>query len=123
MTNASLKAIVADLGDKLCIIKCDNGEYILFGYPNTRKKLDENGKIMYMTDAEGHKIPVPADTITTSDIQYHSYGGEDFFSIGLEYTSQVPYYKYRVYHRTDSVQAIIGMEADYVRYRVDPMIL
>lgn len=121
MTNAGLKEAIAQMGERLCIIRCDNAEHILIGYPNSRIKIDEKGNRMFVTDEKTKKkIPVPADTISVNDIEYHNFGGEDFFSVVLEYTSQVPHYKYRVYHRTDAIQTFLVVEPGFENCRIDP---
>lgn len=100
MTNETLKAAFAELGDRTCIIIMDNDRKLRFGYP------------------EG-----PLQGV--DQIQYKTWGGEDFFG----YSQPSTYSEHRLrgvtytsWHRTDSVQQIVAMDEGFDNYRVDPFI-
>lgn len=100
MTNASLQAALAELGNRVCLIIMDNDRKLRLGYP------------------EG-----PLQDV--NQIQYKTWGGEDFF--GYSQLSSYPDARrrnvtYTVWHRTDSIQQIAAMDEGFPNDRIDPFI-
>lgn len=125
MTNATLQAMISELGDRIAVIRSDNGEYTLFGYPNTRQKTDDKGKPIFeeKKDSAGNvigKVPVYEDSLQLTDIQYHDFAGTEFFSVPVKCTNTYPNYTYRVYHLTESIQTMHVMDESSKHLRPDP---
>lgn len=101
MTNEDLKKVIADLGDRLCVIFMDNNHRLIFGY--------KKGK-----DCWSHE-----------SIQFKTWGGVDFFGCsqnsGLTEDNKNGV-SYTVWHRTDCIQAIGSMDEGFGDYRIDPFI-
>lgn len=100
MTNASLKAALAELGNRICFIVMDNDRKLRLGYP------------------EG-----PLQDV--SQIQYKTWGGEDFFGYSQQSSyvdARMKNITYTVWHRTDAVQQIAAMDEGSDVYRIDPFI-
>lgn len=100
MTNAALQAALNELGERACIIYMDNDHRIRFGYPDAALQ-------------------------SVTQIQYKTWGGEDFFG----YSQPSSYTKdalrgvtYTVWHRTDCIQEIAAMDEGWDQYRIDPVI-
>ena len=100
MTNAALQAALNELGERACIIYMDNDHRIRFGYPDAALQ-------------------------SVTQIQYKTWGGEDFFG----YSQPSSYVHdaargvtYTVWHRTDSIQQIGTMDEGFSEYRVDPYV-
>lgn len=100
MTNAALQAALNEFGERACIIYMDNDHRIRFGYPD-------------------------ASLQSVTQIQYKTWGGEDFFG----YSQPSSYVHdaargvtYTVWHRTDCIQEIAAMDEGWEQYRIDPVI-
>lgn len=100
MTNESLKAAIKEFGNRIVFIIMDNDRRIRFGYPE-------------------------APLQSVDQIQYKTFGGEDFFG----YSQPNPYpadrvkgVTYTVWHRTDSIQQIATMDEGFDAYRIDPYV-
>lgn len=100
MTNESLKAAIKEFGNRMVFIIMDNDRRIRFGYPE-------------------------APLQNVDQIQYKTFGGEDFFG----YSQPSPYpadrakgVTYTVWHRTDSIQQIAAMDEGFDAYRIDPYV-
>lgn len=100
MTNESLKAAINEFGNRMVFIIMDNDRRIRFGYPES-----------------------PLQNV--DQIQYKTFGGEDFFG----YSQPSPYpvdrakgVTYTVWHRTDSIQQIATMDEGFDAYRIDPYV-
>lgn len=100
MTNASLQAVFAELGNRVCFIIMDNDRKIRLGYP------------------EG-----PLQSV--DQIQYKTWGGEDFFGYSQHSTyadARMRNVTYTVWHRTDCIQQIAAMDDNFPNDRIDPFI-
>lgn len=100
MTNASLQAALAELGNRLCFIIMDNDRKLRLGYPES-----------------------PLQSV--DQFQYRTWGGEDFF--GYSQPSSYPDARmrnvsYTVWHRTESIQQIAAMDENCPDYRIDPFV-
>lgn len=100
MTNESLKAAIAEFGNRVVFIIMDNDRRIRFGYPES-----------------------PLQSV--DQLKYKTFNGEDFFG----YSQPSPYptdradgVTYTVWHRTDSIQQIATMDEGFDDYRIDPYV-
>lgn len=100
MTNTALKAALAELGDRVCAIILDNDRRIRIGYTDSPFK-------------------------SVNDIEYKTWGGEDFFGFSRLSTYTMDRdlgVTYTTWHRTGAIQNIIAMDEGYENYRMDPAI-
>ena len=99
MTNDAMKALIAELGDRICIIVFDNNSKVYIGYPSSTLQ-------------------------TVNDIKFANYGGVDMIGIPkrvndpkaarLGVTSTT-------WHATECIQAVATIDEGCERYRIDPM--
>lgn len=128
MTNATLKALVSEFGNRLAIMMLNNSDRIYFGYPSNNVKTDKDGNVIYMKNADGEflrdtngkKIPEMVPSLQVTDIQYHTFGDTEFFSV--PYTgAHCPGISMRIYHTTALLENVIAMDKGFEDYRPDPL--
>lgn len=98
MNNAALKAALTELSDRVCMIIVDNDRRISIGYKDS-----------------------PLQDV--NDIQYKTWGGEDFFGYSRASTYTMDRdlgVTYTTWHRTDMIQQIVAMDDGFADYRMDP---
>ena len=99
MTNAAVQAMIAEMGERICIIVFDNNSKAYIGYPSSNL----------------HSV---------NDIKFANYGGVDMIGI----PGNAGYAKptrdgvtTTVWHATECIQAIATMDEGFEKYRIDPM--
>lgn len=99
MTNSALKAMIDELGDRICIIAFDNNMKVYIGYPSSTLQ-------------------------NVSDIQLKTFGDTDM--VGIPKISNNPKASRLgiasvTWHPTACIQAIGVIDEGFEKYRIDPM--
>lgn len=97
-TNASVKAMFDQFGDRICGIGLNNGKYIHIGYNGT-----------YALQLE--------------DIEFVTIGGVDMLLLHrVDATRQDPV-EYEAYVTTEFIESVNVMSEGYENYRIDPKLV
>ena len=99
MTNVALKALIDELGDRICIIAFDNNVKVYIGYPSSTLK-------------------------SVSEIQLKTFGDVDM--VGIPKISNNPKLmregvRTTSWHPTECIQVIATLDEGFEKYRIDPM--
>lgn len=99
MTNAALQAMIAELGERICIIVFDNNSKVYIGYPSSTIK-------------------------SVNELKFATYDGVDM--IGIPKRLRDPKVDRlgvttTIWHATECIQAIATMDEGFEKYRMDPM--
>ena len=99
MTNAAMQALIAELGERICIIIFDNNTKVYIGYPSSTLK-------------------------SVNEIKFKTFGGVDM--IGIPKAVNNPKISRMgvtttTWHTTESIQAIATLDEGFDMYRIDPM--
>ena len=99
MTNVALKAMIDELGERICIIALDNNVKIYIGYPSSTVK-------------------------SVNEIQLKTFGDTDM--IGIPKAINNPKLVREgvcstTWHPTACIQIIATMDEGFEKYRLDPM--
>lgn len=99
MTNAAIKAMISEIGDRICIIVFDNNMKVYIGYPSST--LQSVNDIQFKTFGDTDMIGIPKKV-----------GDPKLSRLGATSTT---------WHATGCIQAIVTMDEGFERYRIDPM--
>ena len=99
MTNEAMQALIAELGERICIIMFDNNSKVYIGYPSSTLK-------------------------SVNDIKFKTFGGVDM--IGIPKAVNDPKIgrlgaTTTTWHITECIQSIATMDEGFEKYRVDPL--
>ena len=98
VSNATMKKMFDDFGQRICGISLNNGKFIYVGYRGST-------------------------TIKLEDISFETVGGCDMIVINKTDISSGKPIKYKNYITTEFVESVIVMDEEFVDYRVDPVVL
>ena len=99
MTNAAMQAMIAELGERICVIIFDNNSKTYIGYPSSTIK-------------------------SVNELKFKTFGGVDM--IGIPKTVNNPKIQRlgvttTTWHATECIQAVATMDEGFEKYRIDPM--
>ena len=99
MTNEAVQALIAELGERICIIVFDNNSKVYIGYPSSTLK-------------------------SVSELKFKTFGGVDM--IGIPKAVNNPQISRlgvttTTWHATECIQAIATMDEGFEIYRIDPL--
>ena len=99
MTNAAMQEMIAEFGERLCIIIFDNNSKVYIGYPSSTIK-------------------------SVNDLKFKTFAGVDMIGIPKE-SNNPKLNRLNVtstsWHVTACIQSIATLDEGYENYRLDPM--
>lgn len=111
MTNAGLKEALNKFKDRVCYIMLDNSIYLLCEYKN-------DAPVSWL-GATSEKI---RSVFVLEEIQYDTFGGEDWFGMPMIDSSSRPVITGVIWHKTDCIQRFGTVDEGFEKKRLNPLL-